>query len=385
MSIAREFKNPEGSLMARPATVVAVLLLGASAAQAQRVDLGGTGGAGPINITVDTELPLPPDGIIHATTITVHAGATLTFTRNERNTGVMLIATGDVVIDGTISVDGKNGATGVGGEGGPGGTDGGLPASWTAPWISAEDRSSSAWCSGYHTCFPIVGYSGGKGSYRDQTWMTTPGSCTLGGGGGGGAGALWITSHTRITGTGLVSAMGGQGGTQKTICGTSYQLAATAGANGKVFLVAPRLDWTALNVAAGYLDAFALEAAGEPIRTPSGNVYNHSTSLVAWRAPLQVTARLVELNGSPMPPGETASLTTTATTFTVVIEGSGCTGRRLELGIAVRNANKAWSTLGNPATVNNPVAAQTYQETLILSSPSSGSTYSLRAFASCVE
>src|SRR6185503_11362002 len=65
-------------------------------------------------------------GVFNYTTVTIPAGVTITYTRNANNTPVTILATGDVVINGTINIDGgasdfsPNGALG-----GPGGFNGG--------------------------------------------------------------------------------------------------------------------------------------------------------------------------------------------------------------------------------------------------------------------
>ena len=90
---------------------------------------GSDGSNGALNVTANTVLPLPADGILKYTTITVANGATLTFAKNALNTPVHLLATGDVQISGTIDVSSTAPVDGngrlIGGTGGPGGYDGG--------------------------------------------------------------------------------------------------------------------------------------------------------------------------------------------------------------------------------------------------------------------
>ena len=100
-------------------------------------DSGSSGVDGALNITEDTLLPLPADGIFNYTTVNVAAGATLTFAKNSANTPVVILASGDVTIEGTIDIsgsdstdvgsagDGNFGDDGIAGLGGPGGFDGG--------------------------------------------------------------------------------------------------------------------------------------------------------------------------------------------------------------------------------------------------------------------
>ncbi len=92
-------------------------------------DSGSTGTDGPISISADTVMTLPADGIINATTLTVDAGFTLSFTRNDFNTPVYILATGLVTVNGDIQVNGSEGSRVVGGVGGQGGFDGGAPGS----------------------------------------------------------------------------------------------------------------------------------------------------------------------------------------------------------------------------------------------------------------
>jgi hypothetical protein len=94
---------------------------------AQPFNSGSDGSYGPLAVTNDTTLPMPPDGIFHCTTINVAAGATLRFNKNALNTPVYLLATGDVVITGAIDVSGTAATnnTRILGRGGPGGFDGG--------------------------------------------------------------------------------------------------------------------------------------------------------------------------------------------------------------------------------------------------------------------
>src|SRR2546430_13778595 len=75
-------------------------------AQSQPFDSGSDGSYGPLDITANTTLDLPPDGILKCTTITIASGATLKFNRNALNTPVYLLATGNVTLDGTIDVSG---------------------------------------------------------------------------------------------------------------------------------------------------------------------------------------------------------------------------------------------------------------------------------------
>jgi hypothetical protein len=107
--------------------MLTLVALTAAALAAPTFDAGSDGSFGSLFVAAGTSLDvvLPPDGTIHATDITVEAGATLTFTKNANNTPVYLLSQGDVQIDGVIDVSGGDSAASVGGAGGPGGFDGG--------------------------------------------------------------------------------------------------------------------------------------------------------------------------------------------------------------------------------------------------------------------
>lgn len=217
---------------------------------------GSDGSYGPLHITAETTLDLPPDGIFHCTTIHIARGGILRFNRNALNTPVYLLATGDVTIEGTIDVSGRRPEPGLqGGAGGPGGFDGGHPGvdllppgdghgpgagrggttdpsqlqSWAgsgaygieirSPFSSANHGASY----GSPLQVPLIGGSGGGGAPLI--------------GGGGGGGAILIASNTRIglnnnwpSGGGVV-ANGGGGG--------SFQFTANGGSGGAIRLVAP--------------------------------------------------------------------------------------------------------------------------------------------------
>lgn len=202
------------------------------AALAQSFNSGSTGAYGPMNITSNTTLNLPPDGIFHCTTIFITNGATLKFNRNVLNTPVYLLATSNVSIFGTIDVSGISGLLPNGGLGGPGGFNGGEggfdvfpggdgqgpgggrgrtslggPGDPGAGGYATKSTYSSSTnhgaAYGSPLLIPLVGGSGGGGNNG------TPG--VAGGGGGGGGGALLIASSTRITlvGPGAIYANGG--------------------------------------------------------------------------------------------------------------------------------------------------------------------------------
>ena len=99
---------------------------------------GSTGADGAFSPTVNTVVTLPPDGIFNYTTVNIPVGVTVTFRKNVTNTPLVMLATGNVTVAGTLQLSGTNstnvGAAGDGnlgddgqpGVGGPGGYDGGI-------------------------------------------------------------------------------------------------------------------------------------------------------------------------------------------------------------------------------------------------------------------
>ena len=183
-------------------------------------------------------LNLDADGIFNFTTITVPLGATLGFNGNATNTPVVLAATGDVIIDGTIDVSagnysgapgpggGHGGANGVGAQPGtdglglrpglggpfmvpnPGAAGGG--GGMATPGLVASARSNAFAAPGGGTIgFP--GPVGGSGGGGGSGWVFF-GVQLEGGVGGGGGGGLLVTTPASIIVNGTILANGGHGG-----------------------------------------------------------------------------------------------------------------------------------------------------------------------------
>ena len=113
----------------RWATVIVLLFAVLSAAATVRAQntfgSGSTGADGPFSPTVTQSIAAPGSGVLRYTTI-MPAGVTITYTRSSTNKPLTILASGDVLIAGTINLDGKLGnANGSGGLGGPGGFSGG--------------------------------------------------------------------------------------------------------------------------------------------------------------------------------------------------------------------------------------------------------------------
>lgn len=229
--------------IALPVVLFLVGVTAQSALAAEPFTSGSTGVYGPMNITQETTLDLPPDGVFHCTTITVAQGATLRFNRNPLNTPVYLLATGDVDISGDVDASGKTENGQVPGQGGPGGFNGG----WGGSQVSGQEQAGDgegpgggrraqpsanfAGLYGNLLLSPLVGGSGGFG--QDGT----PGY-----GGTGGGGAVLMASNTRLTIGGSVTCRGGN----------QNQVSGCLGSGGAIRLVAPMVTGTGtLDVSGG--------------------------------------------------------------------------------------------------------------------------------------
>src|SRR2546426_7803068 len=93
--------------------VVAALLSLATPIGAQTFSSGSTGVDGPFNPTCaptpcTVTVPLPASGAFNFTTVTIPTGITVKFARNQANTPVTMLASGDVTIAGKIDVSGTS-------------------------------------------------------------------------------------------------------------------------------------------------------------------------------------------------------------------------------------------------------------------------------------
>lgn len=248
---------------------IIVFLLAGSLAYA--FTSGSTGADGAFNPTSDTQLQLPPDGIFNFTTVNVPSGVTVTFTRNEANTPVYILATGDVVIAGTIDVSGENGISITGGKGGPGGFDGGYggnygtggdglgPGGGLVSTLTncgmnggggsfgsaggSNNGGSSGSTYGNHQLIPLIGGSGGAGGNVQYCEGIFGGT---GPGAGGGGGAILIASSGTISVTGSILAKGGIGA-----CSNNCGSAGGCGSGGAIKLMASTIAGNGKISAAG--------------------------------------------------------------------------------------------------------------------------------------
>jgi hypothetical protein len=333
--------------------VVVTCGLGLPPASGQTFSSGSTGADGAFSPTSSVELTLPPTGTYNFTTINIPAGVTVSFktARGSRSPAVTMLATGNVVVTGTLSLVGQSqgsggnggqgtqlssnagvggpggfdggtgGTAGTGGSGlGPGGGAGGIPASPPPPatptiiavpaggagYLSAGAGTRGGTSYGNTALMPLVGGSGGGGG-------AVPAFGVTGGGGGGGGGALLIASSATITLTGTINAAGGGGGA------ASFGAAPGAGGSGgSVRLVASAITGSgSINVAGGAgvnagsagrirIEAFTNTATINVSGSASGLSVAQPTSV----ALSGITLRIASVAGLPAPASPTGSYST---------------------------------------------------------------------------
>lgn len=219
---------------------------------------GSTGADGAFSPTESQEIQLPPNGVFNYTTVNIPSGVTITYKKNEANTPVVILASGNVTIAGKIDVSARppadaNNISGPG-RGGPGGYDGGRGGQAggdASAWVKGlsgpnigragggPGGGSPAPVNDYEYYGPRIGIGGGGGGAYGSSppgpndgCPVTPGAtygnlqmlplvggsgggggaggaALPGSGGGGGGGAILIASSTTIEVAGSVLANGG--------------------------------------------------------------------------------------------------------------------------------------------------------------------------------
>ncbi|MEZ4323367.1 MAG: hypothetical protein R3F61_38235 [Myxococcota bacterium] len=248
-------------------------------------DAGSDGSYGSLFVGASTslEVPLPADGVIHATDVVVEAGGTLTFTPNANNTPVYLLSQGDIDIQGTIDVSGLEPTGTSGGIGGPGGFAGGV----ASPYQPGR-RPSALNHDGN-----LLHLTGGLGGSGNNSF----GSPRCGGGGGGGA--ILLASDTRITLDGTVAADGAQG-----TCPQTTQYSGGPGTPGSIRFVAPAVVGSGSLSLGGSgsatyvrIDSLHSEAGNWSVVGASTNVSLSEGQTMVARLPTVPAARIVSVGG----------------------------------------------------------------------------------------
>ena len=291
----------------RCAAIAQITLLAGLSAAGWAYDSGSTEVDGSFTPVVDTELTMPADGVFNFTNVDIPTGVTVTFAKNAANTPVILLASGNVNIAGTISVaggsaadvgsagDGNSGDDGIPGIGGPGGFDGGQPGipgdvlgsaglgpgggspaagvitsgnlagqgcggeggSFFASgedsltWVSSNfcddnDKASGSIPYGNPSLLPLIGGSGGGGA--------SAGGAFSGSGGGGGGGALLVAASGTVTVTGSINANGGESGASD---GGQGGGSGGGGAGGAIRIIATTIEGDGPVTAAGGISGLA--------------------------------------------------------------------------------------------------------------------------------
>ncbi len=228
------------------------------ASPAMAFDSGSNGSFGPLNLASgDRQIVIPPDGILHCTTINIPSQRTLSFIKNADNTPVYLLATGDVTISGTIDLSGQSPIGKRGGASGPGGFDGGQGGPNPGDGFGPGGGKG-----GYVTSGPPTGqFIRGGGGFGTASTRATTGGAVYGNsllipltggsgggggnhpdassqhGGGGGGGAILIASNTKIVFSWSGYYISAYGGSAVTGHG--------GGSGGAVRLVAPEVSGNA--------------------------------------------------------------------------------------------------------------------------------------------
>jgi len=204
----------------KPRKLVMMLCLISPSIALGQFNSGSTGADGPLNVTSNMTLNLPTNGIFNCTTITILNGATLSFSKNPLNTPVYLLATGDVIINGTIDVSGSASSAGPGGfDGGFGSIHGTPNGDGFGPGGGKNDPlgpGSPTMAGVFAFVSPSNGSSGGNSNIYGNTLLSpliggSGGGAAGGNWGGGGGGAILIASTTSITVNDTVKSTGGGG------------------------------------------------------------------------------------------------------------------------------------------------------------------------------
>lgn len=277
-------------------------------------DSGSTGADGAFAPSVSTSVALPEDGVFNFTTVDIPAGVSVTFEKNSHNTPVVILASGDVNIAGSIGVsgskspdvgaagDGMVGDDGINGKGGPGGYDGGAGGGVYSGSIGGEGLGPGGGSPGIYKyitassrnlfggggggfatkggdikvvntvhveggspygsslVLPLIGGSGGGGGYKGSTFR--------GSGGGGGGGAILIASSGTVNVTGGIYANGGGSGACD---GSSCGGTGGGGSGGAIRIVATTLTGDGAISALGGAAGEMLGNGGDFIARQGGN------------------------------------------------------------------------------------------------------------------
>ena len=295
---------------------IGFLLIWSQAAQSQSFSSGSTGADGALTVPSVgvTTVTVRAGGVYNHTTVNIPSGGTLRFLRGADNSPVVILATGDVTISGTVLVSGTDGVLSIGGgpavgsAGGPGGFSGGnggvfnnnpAPTAGHGPGGGAASTGSGAQGGTYGasasfvTLVPLFGGSGGGGGVGTFTTSSSPG-----GSGGGGGGAILIASSTRITVNGAIRANGGNAAFNGGWTATQFP---SAGTGGAIRLVAPDILGT------GNVNALKGSGGAAGTTAPSdGRIRFEATNVLGFTGTTNPVPSVANAPGPVSPAGNPA-------------------------------------------------------------------------------
>jgi len=245
--------------------------------------------------------------------VTINAGATVTFKNHPSRAPVVWLVNGDVTINGTVSLDGGSGATVPSlAEPGPGGFRGGQ--GYYATGVAGGSGlgiGGGAWLSsgGYGGSYGTLGY-GGSTAYGNPSLVPLAGGSGGGGvgdqtfGGGAGGGSILVACRGQLSLGGLLRASGG--------AYAGYH--GSGGSGGALRLVASKLTGSGSLQALGGLAVFFVGGSGR-IRlerasysgshtvTPDPSIVNLTDGATAliWPPANAPTVKVVSIGGASTP------------------------------------------------------------------------------------
>ena len=258
------------------------------------------------------------------TSVTIEAGATVTFTNHYSRAPVVWLVSGNVTIAGTVRLNGASAVAPPGlAEPGPGGFRGGTsyftpgvagsagfgPGGGGTAYIAYGGSYASAGAGaapgpvyGNPSLIPLIGGSGGGGDSDDS-----------GKAGGGGGGAILVACAGTLTVSGTLTANGGNSPS------TGYNAQGGSGSGGGIRLVAATLAGNGVIQAiggtvsaAGGLGRVRIERTvneGNPQVTPDPSVVAlaDGSTPVLWPPADAPTVRIVSIGGAAVPDDPQAS------------------------------------------------------------------------------
>jgi len=246
--------------------------------------------------------------------VPVPANVTVTYVPGADNAPVVILATGDVTISGSISLPGSNGATPstgltgprIGSPGGAGGFSGGNGGFFGVSAATVGQGPGGGLGSlgsggaggnyGAPTNFGLIPLFGGSGGGGGQ------GISGVGGGSGaGGGGAILIASSTRIALGGQIRANGGNAVPGSVSCNNTGM--SGAGSGGAIRLVAPQIT------AGGNVQARRGGGTCGPAAQPGdGRIRMEAFSFTSFTGTTQPLPDLANAPGPASPLGDPALL-----------------------------------------------------------------------------